>query len=346
MRSGVSVIICTYNGESRLPETLEHLAGQMIPPDLNWEVLLIDNASTDNSWSVALQLQQKFPHLPLKLIQEPVPGKINALNRGFKESLFNYCITCDDDCWLNSYYIHRAFQIMESEIQIGVVNGPYENLYDGEPPEWLKNYEKAFSVTYLGEARLDITGSLGSIWGAGMVLRKKAYQLLLNSGFKPILTGGLGAKRSAGEDTELCLAIRLLGYQIIYDPSLNFRHFMPVRRMKWRTLIEIARANGAASIFYSPYRYHYARQKGEVYKVHTHWKAELLTNLKFLLNLRSWVSYFFNRKPGNPAVIRIERQMAKVKALFKVRGLYDESFRRIGTIADASIGILKDSKSQ
>jgi GT2 family glycosyltransferase len=171
-----------------------------------------------------------------------------------------------------------------------------------------------------------------------MVIRKAAYEQLLALGFENLLTGGIGTKRSAGEDTELCLAVRLLGYRIVYDPLLHFVHFMPVRRLQWKTLVAIARANGQASVCYSPYRYHFARRQGHRYPVHTHWQRELLANLTFLLNGRTWLRYFFGKNEGNPAVIRIERQLAKLKALLQLRRHYDESFHRIGKlVADAPL---------
>jgi hypothetical protein len=52
---GVKVAICTYNGAARLPATLQHLAAQRVPAHLEWEVLLVDNASNHRSAAVAWQ---------------------------------------------------------------------------------------------------------------------------------------------------------------------------------------------------------------------------------------------------------------------------------------------------
>ena len=52
---GVSVVICTHNGAKLLPETLAHLRKQQVSKGVRWEVLIIDNASTDDSASVARQ---------------------------------------------------------------------------------------------------------------------------------------------------------------------------------------------------------------------------------------------------------------------------------------------------
>jgi len=49
MSFGLSLVICTYNGVQRLKKVFEHLAILDIPKELNWEVLVIDNASTDET---------------------------------------------------------------------------------------------------------------------------------------------------------------------------------------------------------------------------------------------------------------------------------------------------------
>ncbi|MGF2076073.1 glycosyltransferase, partial [Enterococcus casseliflavus] len=50
---GVSVVVCSHNGADRLPGTLAHLASQRVTRDLLWEVIVIDNASTDDTAGVA-----------------------------------------------------------------------------------------------------------------------------------------------------------------------------------------------------------------------------------------------------------------------------------------------------
>lgn len=53
MPLGVSVVIPSYNGADRLPATLAHIAAQRVPPGLEWEVVLVDNASSDGTAEAA-----------------------------------------------------------------------------------------------------------------------------------------------------------------------------------------------------------------------------------------------------------------------------------------------------
>ena len=53
--SGVSVIVCCYNSAQRLQETIKHLAQQQVPALINWEVIIVNNASTDATYEIALK---------------------------------------------------------------------------------------------------------------------------------------------------------------------------------------------------------------------------------------------------------------------------------------------------
>ena len=49
MELGISIVICTHNGKNRLELVLEHISRLHIPDNILWEVVVVDNASTDNT---------------------------------------------------------------------------------------------------------------------------------------------------------------------------------------------------------------------------------------------------------------------------------------------------------
>ncbi|RZK11267.1 MAG: glycosyltransferase family 2 protein, partial [Hymenobacter sp.] len=78
--AGLTILICTYNGATRLPETLRHAAAQQVPPGVDWEVLVVSNASTDDTLAAAPRLWAALGQpAPLRVLNEPKPGKENAL---------------------------------------------------------------------------------------------------------------------------------------------------------------------------------------------------------------------------------------------------------------------------
>ncbi|MBK6397553.1 MAG: glycosyltransferase [Bacteroidetes bacterium] len=56
---GISIVICCYNSESRIKETLEALQMQEVGNDIKWEVLLVDNNSTDKTIEVSEMIWKK-----------------------------------------------------------------------------------------------------------------------------------------------------------------------------------------------------------------------------------------------------------------------------------------------
>src|SRR4051812_13912450 len=99
INKGVTVLVCTYNGASRLPKTIEYLSSQTATNKISWEIIVVDNASTDNAAQIAKEewAKYKLDTINFTVITEARPGKIHALEQGFSIAEFEYCIICDDD---------------------------------------------------------------------------------------------------------------------------------------------------------------------------------------------------------------------------------------------------------
>lgn len=337
---GISVIICTYNGQSRIIPTIEHLSKQTITKEIVWEIILVDNGSTDQTFAVVSDCIHQYTNISIRACKEPVIGKIYALHTGILQASYDYIIICDDDNWLSENYLETAFEFMEAHPQAAIIGGTSEAVFEANKPFWFDQYQTSFAVGKLYNTPTNLTDTYESLWGAGMVIRKGAYEHLMARGFQYLLTGGQSNRRGSGEDVELSWAMRLLGYQLWYVPELKLYHFMPAQRMKWSTLVEITKANGTASMFYTPYRYHYAQITGKIEKSSPRWWKELFYNMSFLINLRTWFSYFFADRVGNQAVLRIERQLSKIRALSLFRNEYEQSYNKISSLLNQRISSL------
>src|SRR5689334_12658871 len=114
--NGVSVILCCYNSATRLPQTFAHLAAQSIRREFPWEIVLVDNASTDNTKDAASDLWRKFNHpAPLKIVDQPIPGLSYARAKGVEVSQYDVIIFCDDDNWLHPDYMYEAYSIIKGD---------------------------------------------------------------------------------------------------------------------------------------------------------------------------------------------------------------------------------------
>lgn len=231
MRQGISVVVCTYNGAALLPETIRHIACQRVRPEVKWEFIVIDNASTDDTATVTINEWGKHgSHTPFTLLHQPRPGLTYAREMALKEALYEFVLFCDDDNWLCPEYVNLAYDLMSQHHTIGVLGGYGILEYEPGTPLWAVGHG-----SFASGPQADTPGKVkhNTVYGAGFVLRKAAYQIISNAGFSPLLSDRLGKNLSAGGDIELCYAIALVGYEIWYDDRLKFKHYIPKNRITW-----------------------------------------------------------------------------------------------------------------
>jgi glycosyltransferase involved in cell wall biosynthesis len=295
---GVSVVIVTYNGSRRIMPTIKHLLEQK-DIDFPWEVLIVDNNSSDNTASIATELwnSTKVP-CELRIIKEERPGTMYARRKGIEEARYRYLLYCDDDNWFHDLYVKTAFDIISSNNEIAAVGGmgvmEYEEGFT--PPSWIKNFEKNYGTTPQGKVDGDTTYSKGTLYTAGAIIDRVWLNKLYQMGFKSSLKGRDGKSLLAGEDTELCFALKLIGGKLYYSSKMHFKHFMPSERIQWEYLKKLWRSFGYSDFIISPYsdffqlrklpsinkrRVQRLRELGVLYlKIHT--KKEIEGDIEFL----------------------------------------------------------------
>jgi len=96
MTMDISVIVPIFNEEESLPELVEWIDRVMKQHQFSYEVWLMDDGSTDNSWEVIKTLSNRFPAVHGKSFQRNY-GKAAVLNTGFKLAQGNVVITMDAD---------------------------------------------------------------------------------------------------------------------------------------------------------------------------------------------------------------------------------------------------------
>lgn len=242
--SGVSVLICSYNGAERLPRTLECLGAQACPEGFPWEVILVDNASTDGTAQVAEKAWQG--PAPLRIVSEMRPGKGNALMRGMQEARFGIVSILDDDNWPDPDWLATVDRVFREHPEVGICGGKNRPVCEIEPPEWFTAYQEHYAVGAQGLISGDVTDTRGRVWGAGSSFRRQALQQLFGQGFSLRLAGRQGHGLNSGEDTELCLAMRWAGWRIWYEETLRLSHFIPAGRLTWPYLCGLYRGFGSS----------------------------------------------------------------------------------------------------
>lgn len=246
---GISVIICTFNGAERLVPTLKALQNQILGSEIQVEVILVNNRSTDSTVEVSLSTWGEF-HIPLIVEFESEPGVSRARRKGIEVAKYEYILFCDDDNHLFSDYLSLMYSHFEQNANTIMIGGQGIALPEIEPPLWFKEYKESYAAAPQGEK----SGPAYMLYNAGMGIRKSYFLTLMNHGFTFYLTSRLGKALTSGEDSELCYAFHMAGWGIWYEENMKFYHFIPQGRLNWNYLIRLHKGFSSSYIILNQYK--------------------------------------------------------------------------------------------
>ena len=233
--SGISVIICCYNSSERIEPTLNHIFKQEIESNFNWEIIVVDNNSKDDTAEKAHSIyKQSKSDIPFNVIQEPNPGLSNARHAGFNASQHNICLMVDDDNWLSANYLEGVYNSFQSNQEIGMVGGLGIPELSVDAPIWFKKY--AYCYATQPQTKDGKSGYTEHLYGAGLALKLSVLDRLKTAGFKSLLSDRIGNSLMSGGDTELCFAFRMAGEKLYYNAEISFKHELPSSRINWNYL--------------------------------------------------------------------------------------------------------------
>jgi len=229
LQRGISVILCTYNGADKLPATIRHLALQQMSPNMPWEIIFVDNNSSDGSFEVARAAWDSYGAAKVEFValRETKPAKYYALQTALAHARFSYFVICDDDNWLANDYLSRAFSILEYRPEVGAVGGQGIPVFPDHwnSPSWFASYSEGYAVGPQANQTGYVT-KRGYLWGVGLGSRTTLYRSFYEK-YPSFLLLHDDPSIMTTEDTEYCLRLILRGYDLYYDSALKFQHFIP-----------------------------------------------------------------------------------------------------------------------
>ena len=228
----VSVVVATYNRAGLLPDTLGALASQETPPSLEWEIVVVDNNSSDATPDL-IEAFSKTASMPVRYVLEPRQGLSNARNRGVEEARGAILAFTDDDVLPEPDWIAQVVDAMERWSAHGV-GGRILPRWEASPPGWITGnwrHLRRLSIMDFDEGRrLAIPLEREpQVWGANMALRRELFDRV--GGFDPRL-GMIGRRLFRSEESDLIERALRLGLTIAYDPALIVHHRIGTDRMR------------------------------------------------------------------------------------------------------------------
>ena len=224
----VSVIVCTHNRASILPEVLASLGSQTLPANA-FEIVMVDNNSTDRTREVVEHWARELTCL--RTVAEAETGLSHARNAGWKAARAVYVVYTDDDCKLPTRWLEKAKKIIEAQ-QPNFFGGPCRPFYLNDRPAWFKD---EYGSGGLGP---DVRwpGPNEFLTGGNLFARRELLQRV--GGFDPNF-GMSGDRVAYGEDPETQMRIRRLvdTPRVYYDPDLFVYHLTRPDKMtySWMT---------------------------------------------------------------------------------------------------------------
>lgn len=221
----ISVIICTYNRERYILDAISRVAATTCR---DYEILVIDNNSTDGTAAKVAGYVEAHPELPIRYIVEPKQGLSNARNRGMEEAKGDVFAFLDDDSLVQGDYLRTLEDYLTSNPQADAFGGRIEPLFDECPrPKWLCRWSMGWvSALDMGDMVREFEGKAFPI-GANMGMSRA---IALKAGpFNPDL-GRKGGNMDAGEEKDMFRRIRQAGGTIWYFPELRVQHVIPEKR--------------------------------------------------------------------------------------------------------------------
>jgi len=229
----LSFIICTYNGAARLPETLAHLASQANAGGYAWEVVVVDNASTDGTAKFVQDLAgrqgESAGAMRCSVIAEPTPGKTHAIKTGLRAATGRYFTLVDDDNHLCPEWVDAAVRFLDEHSNAGLIGGKISPTFELDaviPPDFETRYKGYLALRdYGGENKPGVLPIGAGMTGRTPVMRALYQQL--GSYLPDRVGGGLGSC----EDLEKGITMQHLGWEVWYVPSLEMKHWIPNGRL-------------------------------------------------------------------------------------------------------------------
>jgi glucosyl-dolichyl phosphate glucuronosyltransferase len=249
----ITVILCTYNRGSSLAKALDGVAASQMPSSVTWEVLIVDNNSTDQTRTVAEDYCSRHPGR-FRYLFEAKQGKSHALNSAVRAAQRHILAFMDDDVVVEPGWLQSLTAGLHNDEWAGA-GGRILPVWTCAQPRWL-SLDGRYPLAPL--AVFDLGPNAGPLeeppFGTNMAFRKVMFEK--HGGFRidlgPTTQGDHRQWYSAGiprtsEDTEFGWRLLAAGERLRYEALAVVHHPVPESRLKksyflaWR--FEQARAN-------------------------------------------------------------------------------------------------------
>lgn len=234
----VTVIVCTLNRSQSLAKTLESIAVSSLPDSTEWETLVVDNNSTDQTRLVVEECCRRYPGR-FRYVFEPQPGKSFALNTGILQARGEAIAFVDDDVIVEPKWLQNlTAQLLDGKC--AGVGGRTLLAEPFHPPRWMA-LKGDLSLGGVLAAQFDLGDEACELdrapYGANMAFQKAMFTKY------GLFRTDLGPSPNSlvprpNEDTEFGRRLMAAGERLYYEPKAVVYHPVPKNRIRKRYFLD------------------------------------------------------------------------------------------------------------
>lgn len=259
--SDFTVAIPTYNGAKRIADVLERLRWQLGTERITWEVIVVNNNSTDDTEAVVRRFQKGWPEL--RYAFEPRQGAAHARQKAIRLARSPLVGFLDDDNLPSAIWVNQAYKFASQHPKMGAVGSRIQGQFSNcQPPANFERIAAFLALTERGPSPIIYhPGQKILPPGAGLVIRRSAWLAAVN---ESIELGVRVGNRDVAEDLEPVRHIQKAGWEVWYNPSMRVEHKIPAQRLTREYLCSLMRGIGLS------------RYRTRMLGVNKHWRYPLL----------------------------------------------------------------------
>lgn len=225
----ISVILCTYNRDKYVYNVLKSIAdGDM--PHTEYEIVLVDNNSNDNTKGECQRFVADFPDVALRYCFEEKQGLSHARNCGITNALGDILVYVDDDALVNREYLKTYADFFAHNNDAVAAGGPILPQYDGcEEPQWMSHYTRQLVTGKLWFGNNEREFPRNAFPGGGnAAYRKSVFEKV---GLFNVDLGRKGDSLIGAEEKDLFDKMTTQGMKFYYLPTAILYHLIPPKKL-------------------------------------------------------------------------------------------------------------------
>jgi glycosyltransferase involved in cell wall biosynthesis len=235
-----TIVICTRNRAESLTRALQSLVAMEAPAGFSWNVVVVDNGSTDQTPRVVADFSDR---LAITRVPEERPGLSNARNRGIAAVNANYIIWTDDDVVVEPGWLAAYAAAFRRWPEAAVFGGKILPVLEEPAAAWfaksIDELDYLLAARDFGASPLPLSHDRQP-FGANYVVRTDEQR---RWPYDPNLGAGAGGNR-VGEETAVISAVLAAGATGFYVPDSVVRHMIPHGRQTISYVTAYYRAHG------------------------------------------------------------------------------------------------------